>query len=172
MVSRIVQICFAGWLAALAGCGMSEIQNERATIAEMGKTVMFRLVENAKIDQSNFTAQGKVINPKYQYTWFGGVGPYSVGSIEAIGVEVEASAAGGGVGSAALDQDLRDKLYQILQRRDIGEEQRKALWAETVQAWLVGKTTAEAVQVIPAQPAPAAQPDSTGAASQPVQEGS
>jgi len=160
---------------------MSEIQNERATIAEMGKTVMFRLVENAKIDQSNFTAQGKVINPKYQYTWFGGVGPYSVGSIEAIGVEVEASAAGGGVGSAALDQDLRDKLFAILQRRDIGEEQRKALWAETVQAWLVGKTSAAAttavsVEVVPVEPDPkgsaatqATQSGSAGSATQPTQ---
>ena len=112
-------------LLFLCGCGLENIRDERYATVEASKAIFLKIVDKAKIDSSHIDAGGKVINPKYEYTWFGGIGPYSHGSIQAIGVELEASAVASGLGEGAPDQDMRNKIYDILTQRNFNEQERK-----------------------------------------------
>jgi hypothetical protein len=128
-------------LVGLAGCGLNEIQVERASVVEQSKAIVMKLTDAAKIDQVNLAARGEVTNPEYRYEWFAGTGLFSTGRIQAVGVELSGEAMGAGVGNAAAtDPDLREKLYGILQRRDISAIEQRELITQTLADWLNRKT--------------------------------
>jgi hypothetical protein len=113
-------------LAFVFGCP----EARETAIREMSEQVFMKVLDKAKLDTATMAASGKAVNPEYRYEWFGGVGPYSTGTVRVIGVELGASVSGAGAGEAVVDQDLRDKLFAISQRADIGKEARRQLIAE------------------------------------------
>jgi len=123
-----------------SGCGLDSIGNERASIVEQSQAIALKLVDAAKIDQTNLAAGGKIVNPAYVYSWFGGTGIYSSGMIQAIGVEIEADVRGAGLGTAEFDADMRERIFQILQRRDIADTDKQSLINEAVADWIRSRT--------------------------------
>jgi len=109
----------------------------RENVALQGtQALMMKIIDKAKIDHSQLSAEGNVTNPSYEYEWFGGVGPYSKGSIRVVGVEVRANAVAAGVGEAEPDADMREKIWQILQRDEINSEERKNAVIAAVLQWM------------------------------------
>lgn len=141
----MVKSCQISAVAFLTACVFGCPEAREASIRDMSEQVFMKVLDKAKIDTSTMAAQGKVVNPEYQYTWFGGVGPYSTGTVRVIGVELGAEVRGAGAGQVELDQDLRNKLFEISQRADIGKEARKQLiaeaFAEAAKRWADSATS-------------------------------
>jgi hypothetical protein len=123
-----------------SGCGLDSIGNERAAIVEQSKAIALKVVDAAKIDQSNLEAGGNIKNPAYDYIIVAGTGFFSYGRIQAIGVEIEASVRGAGLGTAEFDADMRERIFQILQRRDIADTDKQSLINEAVADWIRSRT--------------------------------
>ena len=111
-------------------------QREEAAMS-MAKEIAFKIVDKSKLDQTQLSASGQVVNPEYEFLGWGGTGVIVGGKVRAVGVDMKGSASGAGLGeSAAVDQDLREKLYQISERKDISREERKKLIAEAVAGFI------------------------------------
>lgn len=157
MLVRIV-LCISAFLF-VAGCGLAEIKNERASTVELSKAVFFKVVDNVNIGSATLSAEGRAINPRYEYSWFGGVGPYSHGYIQAVGVEIGARTAAAGNGGATPDADMRAKLFEIMNRRDINEQERKNAINTTLLEWISATKRKTNDSPAASQPASEQEPD-------------
>lgn len=128
------------WAFCLASC--SQIEREREAVVEQSKAVFLKVLDNANLTQTSLSANGKVINPEYVYTWVGGTGIFSMGTVKANGVELSGNVSGSGTGQAVPDADLRQRIDDILSRKDIAEIDRKQSVMDTITAWLKSKTAA------------------------------
>ena len=118
----------------LFGCESMQITKERQTIQQLTEAVFLKVIDAAEIDQSNLSADGSVKNPEYRFSFVAGMGPYASGSIQAIGVELGGRIAAGSSGpKAETDQDMREKLFTILQRSEIADEERAKIWNEFLE---------------------------------------
>lgn len=136
----LIAIALGGIL--LEGCSQAEA--ERQAVVDQSKAILFKVADAAKIDTSSLQAGGVLKNPQYVYEWFGGSGIYSRGSVQVVGVEINADVRGSGTGEATVDADLRERIYQVLQRKEINAEARKQLIIETITEWLKSKATVTA----------------------------
>lgn len=125
-------------------CGCPQMRED--AVIEMAKSTFIKIVDKSKIDQSTLSADGRIINPKYEFEFAAGVGPYAKGSVQVIGVEVKAEARGSGLGEATADPDLREKLYQILEMKDIARIERNKKITDTVLSFVREKTVAPALR--------------------------
>lgn len=151
----LIAVALGGIL--LAGCSQAEA--ERQAVVDQSKAILFKVADAAKIDTSSLQAGGVLKNPQYVYEWFGGTGVYSRGSVQVVGVEINADVRGSGTGQATVDADLRERIYQVLQRKEINAEARKQLILETITEWLKSKaaTTATGQQTVSAADAKTAE---------------
>lgn len=141
MKSKIVNMLCA---VCLSGCGLAEVRNERAAAVEMGKAITLKIIDKAKLDQSSLGASAQVTNPEYQFEFFGGTGLYAKGVVRAIGVDVKAQIAASGTGEInVVDTDLRDRIDEILSRRDWDVIKRKEAITNAIIDWLHPKSTTQ-----------------------------
>ena len=105
-------------LVFLTGCPEQREKQAR----EEGQAVFQTVLSKASLDMSNMAAHGRIVNPKYEYTWFGGGGIYSAGSVQAIGVDIGAEVSGSGKGEDPVDQDLREKVFKCFAIFDISND--------------------------------------------------
>lgn len=127
-----IMMAVAVMTAGLAGC-----TDPIKEAVLQSKTVMMAIVDKAKIDQSNLSASADVANPEYRFEFVAGTGIHASGRLQLVGVQAHASATGGGTGQNPVDEELRNMLYQTLNRGDIGSEQRKNKIVDIVQSYFV-----------------------------------
>lgn len=121
--------------------GCAAMKAEDAAIS-MAKEVALKIVDKTKLDESAMQAGGSITNPSYEFSFVAGTGFFANGQIRAVGVNATANVTGSGVGEGAADQDMREKLYQISERKDISKEERKKLIADAI-ADLINRTVIE-----------------------------
>jgi len=129
-------------LVLISGCGLAEIRKERATVSQVAESVAMKVLDRAKLDQTTVGAEGSVHNPAYRYEFFGGTGFFTSGIIQAVGVDLEGRVGGAGSGVAEPDADLRERIFDILQRDDLGREERKARVFDLIEEYLKLRGTA------------------------------
>lgn len=127
-------------LSTMFGC--SQAEKERQAVVDESKAVMAKVLDSAKLDTATLRAGGKLRNPMYVYDWFGGTGIYSRGSVQIIGVEIEADVAGAGNGTATPDKELRATINSILTSKDMAEIEKDKAIREAILTF-IGKANSE-----------------------------